>query len=196
MFKRLLFPAFGAPTIVTCTPLRNLSPLRPSFKWVLTSLYNSSTLSLTNKWDTQHMKSNVSLLWQEDHTHLEAVDHPRCFHLHQSLSLPPHELHTAHMQSRGKVSHWQVKYMSIIAHTHSSCTSTILHGMDQTFSQHWLAEWLYSARFVSITHGHTLLEYIIQCIRACTTPISYLYQGFAPLVIEITKVALQDETES
>jgi len=55
IFRRLLFPAFGAPTMATWTPLRSLSPLRPSFRWSVTSFWSRITWPLTVKWLHDHM---------------------------------------------------------------------------------------------------------------------------------------------
>ena len=66
IFRRLLLPAFGAPTIVTCTPLRSLSPLRPSFKWEVTCFKSCSTRPLTMEKNCNNTVSQISCRgWSE-----------------------------------------------------------------------------------------------------------------------------------
>lgn len=47
VFSRLLFPAFVAPAMTTCTPLRSRSPLRSSFRCRSISAWRSNTAPST-----------------------------------------------------------------------------------------------------------------------------------------------------
>ena len=69
MLRRLLFPAFGAPTMATWTPLRSLSPLLPSLRCSVISFWSRITSPLTAcivQWlvDAQDSHSMHGSIWK------------------------------------------------------------------------------------------------------------------------------------